>query len=271
MKWSADPLVEELRRSGYSSPGFAARYDANRPRPPAILVELLCFVAHVERPALVVDLGSGSGLSTRVWADRAESVVGVEPNPEMRAYAELRTSDENVRYLDAAAEATGLPDACADIVTSAQSLAWMDPDRVFGEIGRILRPGGVFAACNYRSLLTGSWELDQGFTDVRAAVGRLREELGLDRGNRRWSLSRERLVASGQFRYTNETSVHSVEVGTPERLINFLLSEGSVTTLLERVSEEAIGLDQLRAVAARTRGNGPAPWYIGYGVWLGLK
>jgi SAM-dependent methyltransferase len=271
MKSSADPLVDELRRSGYSSPGFAARFDANRPRPPAILVELLCFIAHAERPALVVDRGSGTGLSTRVWAERAESVVGVEPNPEMRAYAELITRDENVRYLDAAAEATGLPDACADIVTSAQALAWMDPDRIFGEIGRILRPGGVFAAYDYRSLLTGSWELDERFGEVRAAVGRLREELGLERGKRRWPVSGERLVASGQFRNTNETSVHSVEVGTPERLVNFLLSEGSVTTLLERVSEEAIGLDRLRAVAARTPGNDPAPWYIGYGVWLGLK
>jgi SAM-dependent methyltransferase len=271
MNLPADQLVEELRGSGYSSPGFAARFDANRPRPPAILIELLCFVAHAERPALVVDLGSGTGLSTRVWADRAESVVGVEPNPEMRAYAEITTSDEKVRYLDAAAEATGLPDACADIITSAQSLAWMDPHRIFGEIGRILRPGGVFAAYNYRSLLTGSWELDHEFSEVRAAVGRLREELGLDRGKRRWTVSRERLEASGQFRYTNETSVHSVEVGSSERLTNFLLSEGSVTTLLERVSEEAIGLDRLRAVAARMRGNDPAPWYIGYGVWLGLK
>ena len=271
MRSSADPLVAELRRSGYSASGFAARFDANRPRPPAILVELLCFVAHTERPVLVVDLGSGTGLSTRIWAERAESVVGVEPNPEMRAYAEMITRDENVRYLDAAAEATDLHDACADIVTSAQSLAWMDPRRIFGEIGRILRPGGVFAAYDYRSLLTGSWKLDQAFSDVRAAAGRLREELGLDRSKRRWGVSRERFVASGQFRHTNETSVHSVEVGTSERLINFLLSEGSLTTLLERVSEEAIGLDRLRAVAARTRGNDLAPWYIGYGVWLGLK
>jgi ubiquinone/menaquinone biosynthesis C-methylase UbiE len=88
----------------------------------------------------------------------------------MRAHPEMSTSHENVRYLDAAAEGTGLPDACADIVTSAQSLAWMDPRRIFGEIGRILRPGGVFAAYDYRSLLTGSWALDQEFSEVRAAV-----------------------------------------------------------------------------------------------------
>ena len=40
------------------------------------------------RPRLVVDLGSGTGLSTRVWADRADEVVGVEASPEMREQAE---------------------------------------------------------------------------------------------------------------------------------------------------------------------------------------
>jgi SAM-dependent methyltransferase len=268
---SPDPIVEELRRSGYSAPGFAARYNANRPRPPAVLLDLLPFVARVERPALVVDLGSGTGLSTRFWAERADSVVGIEPNPEMRGYAEVATSDENVCYRDTTSEATGLPDGCADIVTSAQSLHWMEPRRTFEEIARILRRGGVFAAYNYRSLLTGSWDADLAFGEVRNAVGRLRDEIGLDRGKRRWPVSREQLEASGRFRFTSETSVHSVELGNAERLIGFLLSEGSVTTLLERVPEESIGLGRLRSIAAKRLGDELAPWYIGYGVWLGVK
>ncbi len=268
---SPDPIVHELRRSGYSAKEFAARYDANRPRPPAILLELLPYVARVERPALVVDIGSGTGLSTRFWAERADSVVGVEANPEMRRYAEMVTGEKNVRYLDRPSHETALPDACADIVTSAQSLQWMDPGRTFEEIGRILRPGGVFAAYNYRSLLSGSWEVDASLTEVREAVGQLREDLGLNRKKRRWPVSRERLEASGQFRFTSETSVHSIETGNAERLIGFLLSEGSVTTLLERVSEEAIGLDRLRTLATKALGDDPTPWYIGYNVWLGLK
>jgi len=263
-------LAEELRRCGYSAPGFAARYDACRPRPPEILLDLLPLLAHADRPALVVDLGSGTGLSTRFWAERADSAVGVEPNPEMRRYADSVTGADNIRYVDGSGERTGLADECADIVTCAQSLHWMEPGATLAEVARILRPGGVFAAYNYRSLLTGSWEVDQAAAAVRSAVGRLRRELALDRGKRHWPVGRERLERSGLFRFVAETSVHSVETGDADRVLGFLLSEGSVTTLLEHVDEQMIGLDRLRAAAQRTLGSAAAPWYLGYGVWLGV-
>jgi trans-aconitate methyltransferase len=61
-------------------------------------VDVLCALAGVERPRLV-DLGSGTGLSTRAWAKRADEVVHVEPNPAMIAGAEAATQAANVRYL----------------------------------------------------------------------------------------------------------------------------------------------------------------------------
>ena len=64
--------------SGYDREGFAARYDRYRPRPPLALLDVLCRYARVERPALVVDLGCGTGLSTRAWSGVAERAVGVE-------------------------------------------------------------------------------------------------------------------------------------------------------------------------------------------------
>jgi SAM-dependent methyltransferase len=54
--------------------GFAGLYDDNRPRPPEVLGALLPRIARTQRPDLVVDLGCGTGLSTRFWADRAERV-----------------------------------------------------------------------------------------------------------------------------------------------------------------------------------------------------
>ena len=246
--------MESWSSSGYSAPGFAARYDAHRPRPPEILLELVPRLAEVERPKLVVDLGSGSGLSTRFWAGHAESVVGVEPNDEMRRFAESATAVGNVSYVGASAYSTGLADSSADIVTCSQSLQWMDPELVFPEIGRILRPGGVFAAYQYTSLVTGSWEADAAWSELRAVVRRRRTELGLDRDRQRWPVSRERLAESGVFRFTVQTSAHSSETGDGDRFIGFVLSEGSLTTLLERVTEDEIGLDRLREVAARTLG-----------------
>src|SRR6476660_7622425 len=68
--------------------GFADVYDAFRPRPPLALLDILTQLVQAPQPALVVDLGSGTGLSTVIWAERAAAVVGVEPSADMRRQAE---------------------------------------------------------------------------------------------------------------------------------------------------------------------------------------
>jgi hypothetical protein len=75
-----DELLRRLDESGYDWPGFAADYDRFRPRPPAVLLELLPLLVGVDRLRLVVDLGSGTGLSARVWTELADEVVAIEPN-----------------------------------------------------------------------------------------------------------------------------------------------------------------------------------------------
>jgi len=126
--------------------GFASTYDRYRPTPPAVLIDILTQLIGITSPEFVVDVGCGTGLSTRIWADRAQRVTGVEPNDDMRREAEAHTSTPAIRYQDGTSTATGLPDACADIVTASQALHWMEPEPTFAEIARILRPGGVFAA-----------------------------------------------------------------------------------------------------------------------------
>ncbi len=172
-------LARQLAASGYYAPGLAGRYDAARPRPPETLRELLPALAGVARPKLVVDLGSGTGLSTRFWAEAADEVIGVEPNGAICAWAEANTEFVNVRYVCAPAEDTGLPEASADIVTAAQSFHWFDPDRALAEVGRLLRPGGVFCAYNYAALQTSLWKPEAAWAAVREQVGPLRAELGL--------------------------------------------------------------------------------------------
>ncbi|HEY7850749.1 MAG TPA: class I SAM-dependent methyltransferase, partial [Ktedonobacterales bacterium] len=131
--------------------GVSASYDAHRLAAPAVLPALLTQLAEAPRPALVVDLGSGTGLSTLIWADVAQQVIGIEPNDEMRAQAERRAAHArpdatHVRFSAVTAERTGLPDGCADIVTVAQAFHWMEPTATLAEVARILRRGGVFAA-----------------------------------------------------------------------------------------------------------------------------
>jgi len=255
--------------SGYDEPGFAERYDRYRPGPPAALLDLLPPLAGVLRPHLVVDLGSGTGLSTRIWAARADEVVGIEPSDAMRGYAERATGSANVRYVAASAYDTGLADGCADLVTAAQSLQWMRPDRVLPEIRRILRPGGVLCAYAYVAVQTPTWEPEAAWEAVLDRKRVLRERLGLDRERQLWPVSRAGIEQSGLFRFVRELTLHGVEEGSGDRLVGFALSEGSMTTLLGAgITEEEVGLDRLRRVAATFAD--PVPWWISYSALVAL-
>lgn len=265
-------LMGRLEHSGYSVPGFAERYDAVRPRPPSVLLEWLPRLAGAEHPSLVVDLGSGTGHSARVWADCAREVVGVEPNAAMRRFAERVTSAPNVRYVAGSGEMVPLPDGCADLITCSQSLQWMEPDATFREVCRILRAGGVLAAYQYKSLTTPHWEPEAAWSELLERKARLRRERGLDRGSRRWPPSPERLEAAGCLEHVRELTLHSVEAGDAERLVSLARSEGSLATLLDDgVTESEVGLDRLREIAERTIGAVPCPWLIGYQVWIGRR
>jgi SAM-dependent methyltransferase len=265
-------LQRQLDHSGYDDPGFAARYDAHRPRPPAALLDWLPAIAGVERPRLVVDLGSGTGLSTRDWAGRADEVVGVEPNDAMRRHAEAVKDAPEIRYVDGSSYDTGLPAGAADIVTCSQSFHWMEPQATLVEVARILRPGGVFAAYEYRSRQTPFWEPEAAWREVRETKQRLRDELGLDRGKQCWREPLASLEEAGGFDACRELWLHSVEEGDAGRLVGLALSEGSVTTLLAAgATEEEIGLDRLREVAARCIGDKPCRWLLGYRAWIGRR
>ena len=225
-----------------------------------------------------MDLGSGTGLSTFVWAGRTERVVGVEPNPGMRCSAEARkgtsSTADKVSFQSGLSTHTGLPDGCADVVTCAQALHWMEPEGTFAEVSRILRRGGVFAAYDYLWPPTMRWEADVALTTFLDRVASLEEEHGRASDLRRWSkgghLSRMR--ASGRFRYVEELRVHQAATGNAERLIGLASSSGAVGALLRKgLSESDLGLDDFRAVAAEVLGDELRPWHFSYHVRIGIK
>ena len=235
-----------------------------------MLLDILCLEAQVERPRLVVDFGSGTGLSTRAWADRAGEVVGVEASPEMREQAEAATSAENVRFVGAYAQATGLPDGMADIVTCSQSFHWMEPEPTLAEAARIMRTGGVFAAYDYDWPPVVHWEVEAAFEEMVRRVGMRRALRGQPRHTKDMHL--ERIRDSGLFRFAREVVFHSRERGSAARIVGMARSLGPLTVLhQDGVSEEDTGFAALRESAERALGKAEVELIFGYRVRLAVK
>jgi SAM-dependent methyltransferase len=254
--------------------GFADQYDKYRPSPPSVLADLLTRLAGASRPALVVDLGSGTGLSSRYWADKAEQVIGVEPTLDMRKQAEAQTEAKNIVYREGFSHQTGLPDGCAQIVTCSQSLHWMEPQSTFEEAVRILVLGGVFAAYDYDwPPTTSSWEADAAYEECMTKVREAEKGYADPNPIRMWEKSQHkaRMQSSGCFRYTKEVVIHHIEPGNAERLVGILLSQGSVMTLLKGgISESQIGIDIFRQKALEALGMESKPWYWCSRVRIGI-
>jgi ubiquinone/menaquinone biosynthesis C-methylase UbiE len=113
------------------------------------------------RPAVVADVGCGTGIFARAWAEWAYAqvrVVGVEPAPAMlrAAAAAPRT---NVSYLRGVAEALPLEDRSVDVAWVSTAFHHFASRRSAArEMARVLRTGGrVFLRGVVRDLTPVPW------------------------------------------------------------------------------------------------------------------
>lgn len=123
-----------------------ADYIRYRPGYPEVLVDILTRETGLTPDSVIADIGSGTGISTRLLLRSGCAVVALEPNAEMRQAAEqLLGHHPNFRSADGRAERSGLPDSSIDLITAAQAFHWFDRGEARREFKRILRPGGQVA------------------------------------------------------------------------------------------------------------------------------
>ncbi|MCA1696054.1 MAG: class I SAM-dependent methyltransferase [Pseudonocardiaceae bacterium] len=93
----------------------------------------------------IVDVGCGDGFHLPQFAERARTVVGVEPHPPLVIRARRRVGDlTRVRVLAGCAQRLPLPDSSVDLV-HARVAYFFGPgcERGLAEARRVLRPGGT--------------------------------------------------------------------------------------------------------------------------------
>jgi ubiquinone/menaquinone biosynthesis C-methylase UbiE len=121
-------------------------YVRYRPGYPREVLDVLREECGLAPESVVVDVGSGTGLLAQLFLENGNLVHGVEPNAAMR--------DAGEQYLEkyphfcsvaGSAEATTLPDACADFVVAGQAFHWFEPKVARAEFERVLKAQGWVA------------------------------------------------------------------------------------------------------------------------------
>jgi len=127
----------------------AIQYAVARPSYPASLSARLA--ALCDRRDLAWDCGTGSGQAAVALASRFDRVIATDASETQIANAEPH---KRVEYHVAPAEQSNLRSGSFDLVLVAQALHWLNHDRFYPEIRRVLKENGVFAASAYNLLRT---------------------------------------------------------------------------------------------------------------------
>ena len=121
-------------------------YIKYRPSYPIKVIQYLLEKQILTSTSVVADIGSGTGLSAELFLKNGNTVIGIEPNDEMRAAGEkLLANYPNFKSIKASAEQTTLPNGSVDLVIAGQAFHWFDIAKARVEIQRILKPGGYCA------------------------------------------------------------------------------------------------------------------------------
>jgi SAM-dependent methyltransferase len=114
----------------------AKAYAAFRPSYPPSAVDTALAGLGDPRALTIADIGAGTGISSRLFADRGVHVIAIEPNGPMREAAEAHA---RIEWRDGTAAQTGLPDASVDAAVACQAFHWFANAEAMHELRRIAR------------------------------------------------------------------------------------------------------------------------------------
>jgi len=121
-------------------------YVKYRPTYPPQVMEYLANKCHLNEQSVIADIGSGTGIFTKLLLDKDYSVYSVEPNQSMRKRAEHDLKQyPKFTSIEGSAEDTTLAPYSIDLIVCAQAFHWFCNEETKKEFKRILKPDNCVA------------------------------------------------------------------------------------------------------------------------------
>ncbi|KAM8934458.1 uncharacterized protein RCH25_004910 [Pelodytes ibericus] len=96
-----------------------------------------------------VDVGCGTGQSTRILVPYFQKVLGTDISEAQIEEAKKTDVSPNVTYGVSPAEVVPVEDASVDLVTACAAVHWFNIEKFLKEVNRVLKPGGCLALFTY--------------------------------------------------------------------------------------------------------------------------
>lgn len=121
----------------------AENYGKYRPTYPREIIQYLEETIGLSKGSIIADIGSGTGILSKVFLENKNKVYAVEPNENMRLVAEKSIGEYNdFHSINGGAEDTNLKEKSVDVITVGQAFHWFETMETRKEFERILKPNG---------------------------------------------------------------------------------------------------------------------------------
>jgi len=139
------PIID-WKKDSESFDTVADQYDQYRPEYPQKLVDSVIELSGLPEGGRILEVGSGTGKATRLFAHRGFAIHCIEPGRNLAAVAAQklqaypRVTFEITRFEEWQEQPTGF-----DLVMSAQAFHWVPKEISYTKASRALKPAGALA------------------------------------------------------------------------------------------------------------------------------
>ena len=174
-----------------------------------------------------VDVGCGTGMSTRALVPIATSIVGTDLSPEMLSQAE---PDPKIQYRQAPAESLPFADGSVDLISVCKAFHWFNQPEFLAEADRVLAPGGKLAIYGhgFPGIMHGNPEFEVWFKTGFMTRYPNAPRPSTDQGRM--------VIESSVFKLHEERFSHTLRL-TQEQMTAHLLTWSNVILKVEQGSE----------------------------------
>jgi SAM-dependent methyltransferase len=126
-------------------------YSTYRPGPPPSFYERLSALGVGLPQQMILDLGTGTGVLARQFAQQGAAATGIDISEEQILAARRLAANErlDVNFIVSGAEELPLSNSTFDVATANQSWLYFDKSKIIPELRRVLKPNGWLVTSHF--------------------------------------------------------------------------------------------------------------------------